>query len=335
VKYHTPEAKRIAMLLAFFAFAVSAFVIALSFGSLRLSFGELLVLLGGGGDPLHRAIVLNVRLPRNVCAALVGACLAVSGSLLQGIMRNPLAAPNLIGVSSGGGLAAMIVLIAFPSLSGLLVPAAFLGALGTTALIYALAWKRGVLPTRLVLAGVAVSSLLGSFINALMIFFPHRVSGVVDFMVGSLAGRTWDHVDILWPYAAVGLALAFASAPRLNVLALGDEAAIGLGLKVESTRLLAIAAASLLAAASVSVVGLLGFVGLIAPHIARLLTGSDFRVRLPASALFGAGLLLSCDAIARMLFDPVELPAGVVTAALGAPFFLYLLRGKSRHGTHD
>jgi iron complex transport system permease protein len=328
-------ARNAAIIASLLVFALAAFLGALSFGSLRLSFRELLVLLGGGGEALHRAIIMNIRLPRNICAALVGASLAVSGAILQGIMRNPLAAPNLIGVSSGGGLAAMIVLIVFPGYSGALVPAAFLGALGTTTLVYALAWKRGVHPARLVLAGIAVSSLLGSFINALMIFFPNRVSGVLDFLVGSLSGRTWNHVRILWPYAAGGLALSFGLAPRLNILSLGDETAIGLGLKVEMTRFLAVATASLLAAASVSVVGLLGFVGLIGPHIARLLVGADFRVLLPASALLGAGLLVSCDVTARMLFDPVELPSGIVTAALGAPFFLYLLRGKPHHGNSN
>lgn len=327
------ETRRAAALAALAVFAAAAFLFGLSAGSLKLPPGELLGVLCGKGEAVKRSIILNVRLPRNICATIVGASLAVSGSLLQGVMRNPLAAPNLIGVSAGGGLAAMVVLVLLPGFAGALVPAAFIGALCATALIYLLAWKRGASPTRLVLAGIAMSSLLGSFTNALMIFFPDRVSGVLDFLVGSLSGRTWRHVQSAWIYSLAGLAVAFAAAPRLNVLALGDETATGLGLDVETTRAIAVAASSLLAASAVSVAGLLGFVGLIAPHIARTLVGPDFRFGLPASALFGAGLLTACDAAARLLLDPIELPAGIVMAALGAPFFLYLLRRRMRHGT--
>jgi len=314
------------------AFAALAFIAALRVGSLRLSLGELLEALAGGGPASRRQIIVNVRLPRNVAGALVGMCLSLSGAILQGVMRNPLAAPNLIGVSAGAGLAAMIVLIALPGLTPFLIPGAFLGALAATSLIYALAWRRGVAPTRMILAGVAVSSLLGAFTNALMVFYPDRVSGVVDFLVGGLSGRSWRQVRMLWPYAAGGGIAAFFLAGPLNVLALGDDVAAGLGLRVEATRAALIVVSSLLAAAAVSVAGLLGFVGLIAPHIARLLVGSDNRYLLPASALFGAGLVVSCDAVGRMVMDPVELPVGIVMSALGAPMFLYLLRGKARHG---
>jgi len=313
-------------------FAMLAFIAALRVGSLRLSLGELLEALTGRGPASRRQIIVNVRLPRNVAGALVGMCLSLSGAILQGVMRNPLAAPNLIGVSAGAGLAAMIVLIALPGLTPFLIPGAFLGALAATSLIYLLAWRRGVAPTRMILAGVAVSSLLGAFTNALMVFYPDRVSGVVDFLVGGLSGRSWRQVRMLWPYAAGGGIVAFFLAGPLNVLALGDDVAAGLGLRVEATRAALIVVSSLLAAAAVSVAGLLGFVGLIAPHIARLLVGSDNRYLLPASALFGAGLVVSCDAIGRMVMDPVELPVGIVMSALGAPMFLYLLRGKARHG---
>ncbi len=324
---------RVAVLAALACFAAASFIMGLRFGSLRLPLPDLISVLGGGGSAVQRQILLNVRLPRNIAAALVGVCLSLSGLLLQGVMRNPLAAPNLIGVTGGGGLAAMVILIALPNYYALLVPAAFLGALSATGLIYALAWKRGVRPTRMILAGVAVSSLLGACINGLMIFFPDRVSGVVDFMVGGLAGRTWKHVRMLWPYAAVGTAGAFLMATRLNILALGDDTATALGLSVERTRALLIAIASMLAAAAVSVAGLLGFVGLIAPHMMRALVGSDHRILVPATALFSAGLLVSCDTLGRMALDPVELPVGIIMAALGAPFFLYLLRGDDRHAS--
>lgn len=322
---------KVAVLAVLAALAALTFALSLSVGSLKLSLGELATALTGGGTAAQRQIIMNVRLPRNIAAALVGACLSLSGAILQGVMRNPLAAPNLIGVSSGAGLAAMIVLVALPRLSFLLVPAAFAGALGATALIYLLAWKRGVMPTRLILAGVAVSSFLGAMTNALMIFFPDRVSGFVGFLVGGLSGRSWRHVRMLWPYALAGIAGAFAMAPRLNILALGDEAATGLGLRVEPARAALIVISSILAAAAVSVAGLLGFVGLIAPHMARIFIGSDHRYLLPASALFGAALVVGCDSLGRIAMDPVELPVGVIMSALGAPLFLYLLRDKARH----
>jgi len=326
-------ARRIAALLALAAFAALSFLVSLRFGSLRLPLGELLGVLGGGGTPVQRQIIMNVRLPRTLCAALVGCCLSLSGLILQGVMRNPLAAPNIIGVTGGGGLAAMIIMIALPGYYAFLIPAAFLGALAATGLIYALAWKRGLRPTRMILAGVAVSSLLGAFTNALMVFYPDRVSGVVDFMVGGLAGRSWRHVRMLWPYAAAGVAGTFLLAPRLNILALGDEVATGLGLRVERTRALLIVVSSILAAAAVSVAGLLGFVGLIAPHMMRMVVGSDHRYLAPACALFSAGLLVSCDTLGRMILDPVELPVGIIMAALGAPFFLFLLRGKDGYAS--
>lgn len=324
-------ARRLAAVAALAAFAAVSFMAALRVGSLRLSLGELVGTLSGRGPASWRQIVVNVRLPRNIAGTLVGMCLSLSGAILQGVMRNPLAAPNLIGVSAGAGLAAMVVLIALPGLTPFLIPGAFMGALAATSLIYLLAWRRGVAPTRMILAGVAVSSLLGAFTNALMVFYPDRVSGVVDFLVGGLSGRSWKQVRMLWPYTAVGGTAAFLLARPLNVLALGDEVAAGLGLRVEATRAALIVVSSLLAAAAVSVAGLLGFVGLIAPHMARLIVGSDNRYLLPASALLGAGLVVGCDAVGRMIMDPVELPVGVVMSALGAPVFLYLLRGKGRH----
>lgn len=323
---------RIAVLVMLLLFALFSLLAGLRFGSMRLDSRQILGILAGGGTPVQRQIVLNVRLPRNLAAALVGLCLSLSGVILQGVMRNPLAAPNIIGVTGGGGLAAMIILIALPNLYQLLVPAAFIGALSATLLIYALAWKRGIRPGRMILAGVAISSLLGAGINALMIFYPDRVSGVVDFMVGGLAGRSWKHVNILWPYTLVGLTGALVLAPRLNILALGDDVATGLGLHVEATRGLLITVSSLLAAAAVSVAGLLGFVGLIAPHMMRIVIGSDHRYLVPATALFSVGLLVGCDTLGRMLLDPVELPVGIIMAILGAPFFLLLLRRKTEHG---
>ncbi len=277
-------------------------------------------------DTINHQIIWNVRLPRTLVAGLVGICLALSGVILQGVMRNPLAAPNIIGVNSGAGLMAFIIFILFPNYYYLVPIGAFIGALGATLLIYILAWRNGINPMRMVLAGVAVSSLLGAGISALMTFFPEQVSGIIGFMVGGLSARTWPHFHTLWPYAIIGIVLTLLFPKKLNILMLGDEIAIGLGLNVERTRMIFIAIASLLAASAVSVVGLLGFVGLIVPHAARLIIGSDYRYLFPATAILGATIVVLCDTVARLIFDPVEIPVGIVMSLLGAPFFLYLLR---------
>ncbi len=246
-------------------------------------------------------------------------------------MRNPLAGPNIIGVSAGGGLAALILLILFPEFYYLAPIGAFIGALLATLFIYILAWKEGALPTRLILAGVAVSSLLNAGINSLMIFYPDRVAGVISFMVGGLSATTWIQVKMILPYAILGTILVLLLPTKLNVLMLGDEIATGLGLNVERTRFIFIILSSLLAGAAVSVVGLLGFVGLMVPHIARLFIGSDYRYLFPGAIFLGGTVVMLCDTVARVLFSPMEIPVGIIMSALGAPFFLFLLRRNEKN----
>ena len=322
---------RLLALLVLALLTLGAFLLSLRFGSLRLSVMEILEALFSDTMDMRRQIIYGIRLPRTLTAGMVGACLALSGAILQGVMRNPLAAPNLIGVSAGGGLAAVVIMILLPQYYHLLVPAAFSGALAATLLIYLLAWKQGVQPVRLILAGVAVASLLGAGINALLVFYPDRVAGVLDFMVGSVSARSWRHVRVIWPYALLGATGAVLMSRQLNILVLGEAVATGLGMRVELTRMLLIGIAALLAAAAVSVAGLLGFVGLLVPHILRMIIGSDHRFLFPGCILGGAGLLMFCDTAGRMLMDPVELPVGIIMALLGAPFFLYLLRGWIKH----
>jgi iron complex transport system permease protein len=193
-------------------------------------------------------------------------------------------------------------------------------------MIYALAWKGGIQPMRIILAGVAVSAFLGAGISALLVFFSDRVHGALTFMNGSLSSRSWPEVFTILPYTIVGLILALIMSQRLNILVLGDDTARGLGLNVEATRLGLTALAALLAASAVSVVGLLGFVGLIIPHSARMIIGNDHKFLFPASAFLGAAVVMFSDTFARLAFSPTEIPVGVVMAVLGAPFFLYLLR---------
>ena len=193
-------------------------------------------------------------------------------------------------------------------------------------LIYVLAWKNGIKPVRIILAGVAVSAFLSAGISGILIFYSDRVHGALMWMVGGLAARSWDDATMIAPYAAVGIVLALWGSYYLNMLQLGDDMARSLGVNIERTRVCLTAVAALLAASAVSVAGLLGFVGLIVPHIVRLLVGTDYRYIIPGSVLLGAAVVTLSDIVARVLFAPIELPVGLIMAFIGAPFFLFLLR---------
>ncbi|WP_296829305.1 iron ABC transporter permease [uncultured Megasphaera sp.] len=271
-------------------------------------------------------IIWNIRLPRTLTGSLVGANLALSGAILQAVMRNPLADPHIIGISSGAGLAGLIVLIVFPAYAFWMTPVAFVGAMAAAGAIYLLAWKDGIKVVRIILAGVAVSAFLGAIISGILVFYSDRVHGALLWMVGGLAASSWKDVSVIAPYAAVGLILAFIGAYYLNLLQLGEDMARSLGLNVEMARLGLTAVAALLAASAVSVAGLLGFVGLIVPHIVRLLVGTDYRYIVPGAALLGAATVTLSDTAARLLLAPAELPVGIIIASMGAPFFLFLLR---------
>ena len=314
-------------ILLIFAFLVAlGCFLSLTKGSSQITLQQITdILLQPGEDP-QSMIIWNIRMPRTIVGALVGMNLSLAGAILQAVMRNPLADPHIIGISSGAGLAGVAIMILYPEMEFLLTPVAFVGAMLAAVIIYILAWKNGIKPVRIILAGVAVSAFLGAGISGLMIFYSDRVHGALMWMVGGLAARSWPHVQIILPYAIIGLVLALCASAYLNVLQLGDEMARGLGVNVEVTRILCTALAALLAASSVSVVGLLGFVGLIVPHAARLLVGSDYRFLLPAAALLGAATVTLSDTFARVILAPVELPVGIIMAFLGAPFFLFLLR---------
>lgn len=313
------------VLVMFTFLAVGGLVLSISKGALQVSPGEILTALQSGSGIQHQ-VIWNIRLPRTIVGALVGVHLGLAGAILQGVMKNPLADPHIVGVSSGAGLAGVAVLVLLPNHEYLVTPAAFLGAMLAAGIVYLLAWKGGIRPVRIILAGVAVSAFLNAGISGLMVFYSDRVHSAIMWMVGGLAARSWPHVEMIWPYTVAGFLFAFIGAKRLNLLNLGDDLARGLGLNVEFSRLWLTAGAALLAASAVSVVGLLGFVGLIVPHAARLLIGSDHRYLLPASAILGAGVVTLSDTLARTVFSPVEIPVGIIMAFLGAPFFLYLLR---------
>ncbi|WP_409228532.1 FecCD family ABC transporter permease [Gudongella sp. SC589] len=327
-------AKKSAVLWAIFAVFILAIFLSLGNGAVKISISEISAAMISEEVTANRQIIWNVRFPRTVAAILVGVALSLSGAILQGIMRNPLAGPNIIGVSAGGGFFGLLILILFPQYFFLVPFGAFVGALSATMVIYLLAWKDGVMPSRLILAGVAISSIFGAGNNALMTFYPERVSGVLGFMVGGLSAITWRDVNMVYPFILTGVAAALLLPGKLNILLLGDDVATGLGMRVERTRLFAIGVSSLLAGAAVSVVGMLGFVGLMVPHITRIFLGSDHRYLIPGSMLMGGTILLLCDTLARVMFAPMEIPVGIIMSSLGAPFFLYLLRkGRGHHGS--
>ena len=315
------------LILAIFIFlAFFGICLSITMGSVEISLNEIFSAIFGNNSDTHAQILNNIRLPRTIVAALVGINLALSGAILQAVMKNPLADPHIIGISSGAGLAGITVMLLFPEKNWAITPIAFVGAMAAAFLIYILAWKDGIRPIRIILAGVAVSSFLGAGISSLMILHSDKVHGALMWMVGGLSARSWPHVEIILPYTIFGMLLAFIGANYLNVLALGDETAKSLGLRVEMVRLLFTALAALLAASAVSVVGLLGFVGLIVPHVARLIIGSNHNYLLPGTAFLGIATVTISDTFARIVVAPVELPVGIVMAAAGAPFFLFLLR---------
>ncbi|MBD3879115.1 MAG: iron ABC transporter permease [Quinella sp. 1Q5] len=306
-----------------FAATVAGFFLSLINGSVEISSAQIFF---GIEDETKRQILENIRLPRTIVAILVGVNLSLSGAILQAVMKNPLADPHIIGISSGAGLFGIFVMMVVDDAGAFMTPAAFVGAMLAAALIYLLAWKDGIRPIRVILAGVAVSAFLGAGISALLIFYSDKVHGALLWMVGGLSARSWQHVEILLPYSIAGTIATFLAARHLNVLQLGDEVATGLGLRVNLVRTILTTIAALLAASAVCVVGLLGFVGLIVPHTARLILGSDYRLLLPGAALLGAAVVTISDTFARTIFAPTELPVGILMAMLGAPFFLYLLR---------
>ncbi|MFA9455667.1 FecCD family ABC transporter permease [Halalkalibacter sp. AB-rgal2] len=298
----------------------------LTYGSVTISLQEILMVFFSDEGSLNHTIIFDLRLPRVLIALLVGACLAVSGALLQGVMKNPLADPGIIGVTAGGGLMASLTMLILPQFSYLLPISAFIGAFVTAMMIYFLAWDKGASPLKIILAGVAINALLGAVQNGVMIIYSDRVQSVLPWLAGGLNGRSWYHLEFMFPYALIGLLLSLLAIKPANLLLLGDDSAKLLGQRVEWQRFLLISLAAFLAGAAVSVAGLIGFVGLIVPHIIRILIGEDYRFLLPLSAMYGAILVVVADTIARTWFDPIELPVGILLAALGAPFFLILLK---------
>lgn len=308
----------------------------LCFGAVSLPLEELLpALLGGGGGSTAGHILLLARLPRVLGCLLAGSALAVSGAVIQGVLNNPLAAPNLIGVNSGAGLMVALCCAAAPTMTALVPLAAFIGALAGVLLVLVLSERTGASRMTLVLAGIAVSSIFSAGIDAVLTFVPNALNGYSDFRIGGLANLSMARILPAAWVILPALGLTFSLSGELDVLLLGTETAQSLGLHARPLRLILLALAAALAGAAVSFAGLLGFVGLIVPHIMRRLTGEESLPLLLSSALGGALLLTLCDLLARTLFAPYELPVGIVLSLFGGPFFLWLLLRQRGGRVHD
>ena len=304
-------------------------------GAADLSPSEVLSALLGRGDETTRTIVLNLRVPRAALAALVGACLALSGAVFQALLRNPLAEPYILGISGGAAVGAVTVIVLGLGvrLPWLLPVAAFAGAIVAMGVVLRIALGAGgALDTRvLLLAGVVV----GAFFNAIILLLLNFADvdtfrAAVFWMMGNLSGATWRSVSLLAAYLVPAALVLMALARPFNLIAVGEDTALYLGTRVGTVKLVAYLMTSLLVAASVAVSGVIGFVGLIVPHALRLVWGSDHRMLLPASMMAGASFLMLTDAVARTIAAPAELPTGVVTALAGVPVFVVLLMRSTR-----
>lgn len=323
-------------LFVFFSLLVltaAIFVVSTGLGEMKISPLSVLQVFFGGGTDMDRLIIQSFRLPRIIVALMVGMGLAVSGGILQGMIRNPLASPDILGITGGAAVAVVGFLAFFSDENNALTVsikwmpvAAFFGAVMVAFLVYFLAWKNGVSPIRLVLIGIGIMTLMKALTTLVMVFGPiYQASQANIWITGTVYGSNWENVLVLVPWIFILLMITFIYARHINIQELGDEIAIGLGGKIQRQRFVLLLLSTGLIGGSVAFAGGIGFVGLMAPHMARKLVGSAFGALLPVSALIGAILVMAADLIGRTLFSPLEIPAGVFTASIGAPYFIYLL----------
>jgi iron complex transport system permease protein len=292
------------------------------------------LLQGDSADLIYKIIVF-IRIPRTIAALSAGAALAVAGAILQSVLNNALASPNIIGVNSGSGLFVVLLTAFFPQFLAYVPIAAFAGALVAALFIYFIAYKSGASRITIILAGVAISSFFSAAIDAVMTLDPNSIISASSFMIGGFSSVNADILHFALFYIVAGLIVALFFSREMNVLSLGDDMAASLGMRVNAMRFILIATAAMLAGSAVSFAGLLGFVGLIVPHISRSIIGADNRFLIPASALIGAIFVLFCDFISRIVFAPFEMPVGIILSAIGGPFFIYLLFKQKRGKLYD
>lgn len=315
-----------------FVFAIVAGVVAIGIGSVKIAVPDILTTLFNGRnvDGVFTTIVWDIRLPRILLALIIGANIALSGALLQGVMGNPLADPGLTGVTSGAAAFVLFIILVNPEWTHLIPIAAFIGGLLAAGVVYALAWRKtGITPITIILSGVAVNALCGGIIGFLSILYSDRLPSAVQWMNGSLAAKGHSALNMIYIYAIIGWVLSIFAIRKANIIRLGDQVAVNLGENVTRIRIVLSILAVFLAAISVAAIGMVGFVGLIVPHMARMLVGSDYKYMLPMSMALGAIVLLIADTGGRTLFAPLDIPAGILMAVIGAPYFLYLMRKRA------
>ncbi|MEQ8676099.1 MAG: iron ABC transporter permease [Aggregatilineales bacterium] len=315
------------VLLALIVLGVIILIGSVSYGEYDISPLQVLqTILGLEDNSRFQLVVWQFRLPRIVISFMIGAALSVSGTILQGITRNPLADPGILGVTSGASLAAVASIVWFRLPPNYLPFTTFAGASIMAVLIYLLAWKGGSSSIRLILVGIGLAAFTSAITNIMIVFGDIRqVQQAYVWLAGSVYGRDWGHVSSITPWLLVLLPVAILQARQLNTLSLGDDTAKGLGVNVELQRGILLLTSVALAAVSVAVAGTVGFVGLVAPHITRRLVGPAHEGLIPASALLGGVLVMFADLVSRFVIAPSELPVGIVTAMIGAPYFMYLL----------
>lgn len=331
----TSALKKIVLLMVLTMLAV---IISTGIGDMQIAPWKVVSVFFGGGSSIDQLVVTSFRLPRILIALLAGMALAVAGGILQGMIRNPLASPDIIGVTGGAGAAVVAFLTIFSNKDNTLMVsikwlpvAAFIGAAIIAFLVYFLAWKKGVSPVRLVLIGIGISALTQACTTLLMVMGPiYRASQANIWITGTVNGSDWQDVWILLPWSIIFILLSFMITRQLNIQELGEEVATSAGANVQRQRFILLLMSTALVGGAVAFAGGIGFVGLMAPHMARRLVGSSFGALLPVAALIGGLLVMLADLIGRTLFLPLEVPAGVFTAAIGAPYFIYLLF-KTRH----
>jgi iron complex transport system permease protein len=299
----------------------------LMYGAIALSPAQVWSGLTSNSDVFARNVVWEIRYPRLLDGMLVGASLAVAGSLLQGVTRNPLADPTILGITASAGLASAIAVVIDREVPqwGIALACAGGGLFGA-GVLFVIAWRGAISPVRLALAGVALSAFFGAVIVGLLSSSRTFLQTSLGFLAGGMYGSGWSDFRAMAPYTIVGLAGAILLAGRLNILALGEDVAAGLGVLTDRTRLAVLAVCGLLTAAAVATAGLVSFVGLVCPHLARFTVGSDNRLAIPVAALYGAILVSGADLLARLVISPSEIPMGIITAGVGAPFLLYLVK---------
>ncbi|MED1856390.1 Fe(3+)-hydroxamate ABC transporter permease FhuB [Brevibacillus reuszeri] len=312
---------------------VIVWLISLASGNMYISLSEVWAIVMGQGNDLYRQLMFELRMPRVLTAVLAGVALAVSGSMMQSAVRNPLADPQIVGVTSGAGVGAILLLLVFPHLSDWMPLGALLGGVASAAIVYAVSWRRGLNPIILTLVGIAVAAAGAAFINILIVQSQLLAAPALAWMAGSTYGRGYLEASRLLPALLVLLPLAWWLGRRVDLLSFHDESSMGLGLRVRRTRLYVAMIAVLLASLAVASVGAVGFIGLLAPHAARILVGSHHRKAVIISALLGGLLLAAADLIGRTILIPKDIPSGIVVALLGAPYLFLLMFRSTRSGS--